>query len=204
MKWCSEKSSWKWMHSIVANKTNGFRFRCHFHFILIQLYIWLCREKKRQRNVECKKIVSECVLIGFAVFGIAQWIDEWVTAWRSCPCSSFILLAQHVADVIMCSGRIDADRSVGVGLGNGHRTGATDLTLIILGATPEHSLLTLTIANVTIVIQHQYRIASRRCLVRYIHTSHGYWHERKREREKRNVLEWHFRSFLLTSIDNSK
>lgn len=127
---------------------------------------------KRKKVIVRQKWVG-WILNGFIGFRYAQWINVGGAARCTWPYSLFILLAYYVTDLIMRSCCIYADRTAGVWFWNGHRTRATDLALIILGATPKYSLFTFSISDITIVVQHQYRIAPWRCLIRYIHTSYN-------------------------------
>lgn len=171
----------------------------YFH---LYCFNYTIRVNVNRKKRVCKNKCVRWILNVFDSLWSAQWINIRADPWCTRPSPFFILFSYHVADFVVCSCRIDGNWAAGIRLWNGHRTGTTDLILIILCTTPKYSLFTLTIAYITIIVQHQYRIAAWRCLIWYIHVRNNYLRIENRKREK-NI---HIRMDLCEcfSIYNSK
>lgn len=75
------------------------------------------------------------------------------------------LLPLRIADFVVLALRGHVDDALVFGLEHCNGPGAIDVVLVVAGAAPEHRFLALAVFHVAIEVQHQDRVAARRCLV---------------------------------------
>lgn len=76
-----------------------------------------------------------------------------------------VLQPLRIADFVVLPLRGHVDDALVFGLEHCNGPGAIDVVLIVAGAAPEHRFLALAVFHVAIEVQHQDRVAARRCLV---------------------------------------